>query len=128
MKLPLFFIFIFFPVLQTFAQNPVPATGTASYYHAKFEGRKTASGEIFCNDSLTAAHKTLPFGTFVMVTHLKNKNQVLVRINDRLPSNSKRSIDLTKKAATALNMIQSGLAKVQIEVIEAPSIETESGN
>ena len=128
MKLLLFFIFIFFPVLKTIAQNPAPTTGIASYYHAKFEGRKTASGEIFCNDSLTAAHKTLPFGTFVLVTHLKNQNQVQVRINDRLPLKSKRSIDLSKKAAKALNMIQSGLAKVQIEVLEEPVIETESGN
>lgn len=105
-------------VHSVMAQDSVVLRGTASYYHLKFEGRRTANGETFYNDSLTAAHKTLPFGTIVQVTHLKNKKMVTVRINDRLPSNSTREIDLSQEAAKRLMMIKSGLAKVRIEVIE----------
>ncbi|MFZ4783874.1 MAG: septal ring lytic transglycosylase RlpA family protein [Flavobacteriales bacterium] len=93
-------------------------TGTASYYANKFEGRKTSSGEIFRQDSLTAAHKKLPFGTYVRVTNLSNDSVVVVKINDRLPQKSKRSIDLTMAAAKQLNFVQKGLTKVQIEVLE----------
>jgi rare lipoprotein A len=92
--------------------------GIASYYHSKFNGRKTSSGQIFNNDSLTAAHKTLPFGTKVLVRNLKNDSFVTVRINDRLPSASKRIIDLSVAAARKLNFIRAGLVKVSIEKIE----------
>jgi len=92
--------------------------GTASYYAKKFEGRKCSSGEIFRNDSLTAAHKTLKFGTFVKVTNLKNDSSVVVRINDRLPKRSKRKIDLTRRAAKQLDFIQKGLARVRIEIVQ----------
>lgn len=92
-------------------------TGIASYYAKKFEGRKCSGGEPFRNDSLTAAHKTLPLGTRVKVTNLKNDSVVVVRINDRLPKTSKRSIDLTRRAARQLNFIREGLAKVTIEVL-----------
>jgi rare lipoprotein A len=92
--------------------------GTASYYAKKFEGRKCSSGDIFRNDSLTAAHKTLKFGTFVKVTNLKNDSVVIVRINDRLPKTSRRRIDLTRAAAKKLNFIAQGLTKVNIEVLE----------
>lgn len=93
-------------------------TGTASFYAKKFNGRKTASGERFHNDSLMAAHKTLPLGTMVRVTNLKNDSVVVVKINDRLPKHSKRSIDLSQKAAKQLNFMKAGLTKVKIEVIE----------
>ncbi len=92
-------------------------TGTASYYAKKFEGRKCSNGDIFRNDSLTAAHKTLKFGTVVKVTNLKNDSVVIVRINDRLPKKSKRKIDLTRRAAKQLNFIKKGLTKVRIEII-----------
>jgi rare lipoprotein A len=92
-------------------------SGTASYYSNKFEGRKCSSGEIFRQDSLTAAHKTLPFGTLVKVTNLKNDSVVIVKINDRLPKKSKRVIDLTRCAAKQLNFIPQGLTKVRLEVI-----------
>ncbi len=92
-------------------------TGLASYYAKRFEGRRTASGEKFRNDSLTAAHKTLPFGSIVKVTNLKNDSVVMVRVNDRLPKYSKRDIDLTIKAAKQLNFIKSGIAKVRLEVL-----------
>lgn len=91
--------------------------GTASYYAKRFEGRKCSSGEIFSNWSLTAAHKTLKFGTVVKVTNLKNDSSVIVTINDRLPMRSKRSIDLTLRAAKQLNFVKKGLTKVKIEII-----------
>jgi len=93
-------------------------TGIASYYAKKFEGRKCSSGDIFRNDSLTAAHKTLKFGTYVKVTNLKNDSVVVVRINDRLPKTSRRKIDLTRAAAKKLNFIAQGLTKVNIEVLD----------
>ncbi|MFL5751942.1 MAG: septal ring lytic transglycosylase RlpA family protein [Bacteroidia bacterium] len=92
--------------------------GIASYYHSKFEGRKTSSGEVFSNNNLTAAHKTMRLGTWVKVTNLKNDSVVIVKINDRLPSTSKRLIDLSVRAATQLNFIRAGLTKVRIEVTE----------
>lgn len=92
--------------------------GKASFYAKKFEGRKCSSGERFRNDSLTAAHKTLKFGTKVKVTNLKNDSSVIVRINDRLPKKSKRSIDLTRRAAKQLNFIKNGLASVKIEILQ----------
>lgn len=93
-------------------------TGTASYYANKFEGRKTASGEIFHQDSLTAAHKTLPMGTYVSVTNLANDSTVVVKINDRLPKSSKRTIDLSRSAAEQLDFIRKGLTQVVIVEIK----------
>ena len=92
--------------------------GRASYYHDKFVGRKTSNGEIFSQEKFTAAHKTLALGTYVKVTNLKNRKSVIVKVNDRLPAHSKRTIDLTKAAARELNMIRSGLAKVSLEIVE----------
>ena len=109
--------------LAVFAQ---PFEGTASFYANKFNGRKTASGEIFYNDSLTAAHKSLPFGTFVKVTNLKNDSVVIVKVNDRLPKNSKRSIDLAQEAARKLNFIRQGLTPVRIEVINDSTIVSDN--
>jgi len=94
-------------------------TGTASFYAQKFNGRKTSSGERFSNDSLTAAHKKFKFGTYVLVRNLKNDSTVIVKINDRLPQQSKRTIDLTVKAAKQLNFIKSGLTKVEITVLDS---------
>lgn len=91
--------------------------GKASYYHDKFNGRKTANGEQFNNNALTAAHNTLPFNTLVRVTNLKNNLSVDVRINDRGPFAKNRIIDLTRAAANRLDMIQSGVADVKIEVL-----------
>lgn len=96
-----------------------PTTGTASFYAKKFNGRKTSSGEKFSNDSLTAAHKKFKFGTYVLVRNLKNDSTVVVKINDRLPQKSKRSIDLTLRAAKQLNFVRSGLTKVEITVLDS---------
>lgn len=92
-------------------------TGIASWYGHKWNGRMTASGEIFCPDSMTAAHKTLPFGTIVKVTNLSNDSVVYVRITDRLPKSSKRSIDLAPVAAKRLNFYSKGLQKVAMESV-----------
>jgi rare lipoprotein A len=106
-----------------FSQVPpsqtIKVNGVASYYAKKFNGRKTSSGEKFSNDSLTAAHKKYKFGTYVLVRNLKNDSMVTVKINDRLPQNSKRSIDLSVRAAKQLNFIRAGLAKVEITVLDS---------
>ncbi|HJV20831.1 MAG TPA: septal ring lytic transglycosylase RlpA family protein [Sediminibacterium sp.] len=89
-------------------------SGYASYYADKYEGRKTSNGEIFRQRKLTAAHKTLPFGTKVKVTNLSNGQTVKVRINDRGPFIEGRIIDLSKAAARKVNMINAGVTKVKI--------------
>lgn len=94
-------------------------TGTASYYADKFHGRKTANGEIFNMHDLTAAHKTLPFGTIVRVTNLKNNKSVKLRINDRGPFVKNRIIDLSLAAAKELDMLGTGTAEVRIDILSA---------
>lgn len=89
-------------------------TGKASYYADKFNGRKTASGEIFRNSKLTAAHKTLPFGTKVKVTNLKNGKTVKVVVNDRGPFVAGRIIDLSKIAARKIAIDKEGVGNVKI--------------
>ncbi len=91
-------------------------TGIASYYAKKFNLRKTASGEIFDNNLMTAAHKTLPFGTHVVVTNLNNGKSVKVMINDRGPFKRNRIIDLTRAAFSKIEDIHKGLTKVEILV------------
>jgi rare lipoprotein A len=98
------------------SNKDVYQTGTASFYANKFEGRKTASGEIFRQDSLTAAHKSLPFGTMLKVTNISNDSVVIVKVNDRI-GNSSRVIDLSLKAAQQLNFVNKGLTKVTLEKI-----------
>lgn len=94
-------------------------TGTASFYANKFKGRKTANGETYHHSKKTAAHRTLPFGSRVRVTNLENKRSVVVRINDRGPFVANRIIDLSKSAAKELDFIESGLAKVRVELISS---------
>ncbi len=106
--------------------KPLKTTGVASFYASKFNGRKTCSGQKFSNDSLTAAHKTLKLGTYVRVRNLKNDSTVVVRINDRLPRHSKRSIDLTQRAAKQLNFMRAGLAKVEITVLDQAEVNPEN--
>lgn len=90
-------------------------SGTASYYGSRHHGKRTASGEPFNQHGLTAAHRTLPFGTRVKVTNLKNDRSVVVRINDRGPHTRGRLIDLSKAAAQQLDMIRSGTARVRVQ-------------
>jgi rare lipoprotein A len=93
-------------------------TGVASWYGKKFHGRQTANGERYDMYGMTAAHKTLPFGTMVEVTNLTNGKKVTVRINDRGPFIRGRIIDLTYTAAKKIDMIGPGTAKVRIRVVK----------
>jgi len=102
--------------IKTFKQ-----TGVASYYAKKFNGRRTASGERYSGKKLTAAHRTLPFGTLVRVADAKTGKWLVVRINDRGPHNRKRVIDLSYEAARQLGITKgAGLLKVKIRVVEWP--------
>ena len=92
-------------------------TGIASWYGPGFHGRQTASGERFDQNALTAAHRSLAFGTRVRVTNLSNGRSVVVIINDRGPFVGGRIIDLSKKAAAKIGMVRQGTAKVRVEVI-----------
>ncbi len=94
-------------------------TGKASFYADKFEGKPTASGEKYKHSKLTAAHKTLPFGTKVRVTNIANNQTVDVVINDRGPYVDGRIIDVSKSAAEKLGFVNQGLAEVSLEVIDA---------
>lgn len=98
---------------------PSTEYGTASYYADKFHGRKTANGELYNKDSLTAAHRTIPFGKKVKVTNLDNKETVIVIINDRGPHIKGRIIDLSRKAMEELSGIEKGIIQVKIEVLDA---------
>ena len=98
-------------------------TSFASFYHDKFNGRKTASGEIFSNSKLTAANRTLPFGTMVRVTNLRSGKSVIVEINDRGPFHSSRALDLTKAAFKAIGNTSRGTMPVEYEIIDADEVE-----
>jgi rare lipoprotein A (peptidoglycan hydrolase) len=92
--------------------------GIASWYGPGFHGRRTASGEIFNQEAMTAAHKKLPFGTIVRVKNCRNGRVVKVRINDRGPFIRGRIIDLSKGAARHLGMIHDGIVPVRVEVLK----------
>lgn len=91
--------------------------GGASYYADKYDGRKTASGEVFRQNKLTAAHRTLPFGTMVRVKNIKNGKTVDVKVNDRGPFVSGRIIDLSRSAAEKIDLIREGVAEVEVTVL-----------
>lgn len=91
--------------------------GLVSWYGAQFHDRPTASGELFDANALTMAHPTLPFGTRVKVTNLRNGRSVVVRVNDRGPFVSTRIADLSEAAAISLGMMRRGLARARIEIL-----------
>jgi len=93
-------------------------TGVASYYGRRFHGRLTANGERFDMNALTAAHKTLPFGSRVRVTNQRNGRSVVVRINDRGPFVRGRQIDLSRHAGEQIGLISTGHANVKLELLE----------
>ncbi len=115
MKKQLFFLMWMVAAVTAEAQVQ---TGKASYYADRFEGKPTASGEKYRHNKLTAAHKTLPFGTRVRVTNLANQAWVEVVINDRGPFVEDRIIDLSRAAAEKLGFIVQGIAEVKVEVID----------
>jgi rare lipoprotein A len=98
-------------------------TGLASFYSEAFEGKITASGSVFTNSKLTAAHLTLPYGTRVRVSNLKNKKEVEVRITDRGPYIEGRIIDLSQAAAQQLGFIDEGVAEVALFILDAESLK-----
>ena len=90
----------------------------ASWYGPGFHGQKTANGEVYDQNSFTAAHKSLKFGTLLKITNLKNSKSVVVRINDRGPYIYGRDLDLSKAAALELGMVRKGVAKIKVEEIK----------
>lgn len=127
-------LMLFFLPLQVFAQVKTDAAqskasqkqhtvlyGQASYYASKFHGRKTANGEIFDHKKMTAACNTLPLGTWVLITNLRNGKTIKVKINDRLHHKTRRLVDLTSAGAQKLGFIKQGLTRVKVEVIKYPA-------
>ena len=111
--------------IETKSQPSFVQEGIASFYADKFEGKVTASGEKYRHSKLTAAHKTLPFGTMVKVTNLNNNKSVVVKINDRGPFVEGRIIDLSRSAAEDLDFVLHGLIEVKLEVMDGiPARET----
>ena len=111
--------------------KPIPAqkfqVGRASWYGRLFQYKKTASGEPYDMHDFTAAHRTLPLGSWVKVTNLKNDKSVMVRINDRGPVIKTRILDLSYGAAMILGMDGDGIAKVRLDLIETPIMATNFG-
>ena len=97
--------------------NGLELRGTASWYGIPFHGRQTANGETYDMNGLTCAHRTLPFGTILLVTNLGNTKSVTVRVTDRGPFISGRIVDLSRGAAAALDMLDTGTALVSLKVV-----------
>jgi rare lipoprotein A len=136
---PLFFFVVLIllsacaPATQTALLPPAAAQGLesegrASWYGAEFAGRRTANGEIYDPSQLTAAHKTLPFGTFVRVTNPNSGASVVVRINDRGPFKPGRVIDVSRAAAEQLGMIGPGTLVVRLELVSEQMQSPAAGN
>lgn len=99
-------------------------TMKASWYGPGFHGQKTANGEIYNQNSFTAAHKSLKFGTLLKITNLKNNKSVVIRINDRGPYIHGRDLDLSKAAATELGFINKGVSKIKVEEIKIAGLDS----
>ena len=122
------FMWVFVPLVGTAQPTPAspgassgPIKGICVYYDDKFQGHVLASGEKYDKEALTAAHKTLPFGTMVKVTNLGNNKSVVVRVNDRSPNGGSKAkiIEITSRAAKEIDIIKKGKVEVQIEVVES---------
>ncbi len=98
------------------------AVGLASWYGQELQGNMTASGEIYDLNGLTAAHHTLPFGTTIRVTNLRNHKSILLRVNDRGPNLGKRLLDVSWAAAKRLGFADSGTTRVHVEVVSRPTL------
>jgi len=127
LALSIFFIIIFASCKkeETIAYIEV-GVGEASWYGPGLHGNITASGEKFNMNDFTAAHRKLKFGTFLKVTNAKNNLSVIVKINDRGPFNYKRVIDLSKASAKKIDMLDSGIAEVKLEIIGYEQINFKS--
>jgi rare lipoprotein A len=96
-------------------EKPYTATGTASWYGSDFHGRRTANGEIFDRDSISAAHPTMPLPSYARVTNMKNSRSIIVRVNDRGPYHGHRVMDVSQRVAEALDFRSVGMARVKVE-------------
>ena len=119
-------IFTFILSLSLNAQSTFPEYGKASFYADNLVGKITASGEKYKHNELTAAHKSLPFGSKIRVTNLTNGKSVTVRINDRGPYKKDRIIDLSKRAAEKLDFVETGITDVKIELINSNETTTDT--
>jgi rare lipoprotein A len=90
--------------------------GVANFYSDKFQGKKTASGEVYDKDGLTASHKKIPYGTKVKVTNVENGKSIVLTVNDRMAASNPAVIDVTRRAAEELGFVKAGKAKVKLEV------------
>ena len=106
------------PPVEIVEDEPVIATGVASYYGRRFHGRRTASGEAFDMTAMTAAHRSLPFGTQVRVINPRNGRSVVVRINDRGPFSGNRLIDLSRAAAEEIGIVRAGHGRVELALVD----------
>jgi rare lipoprotein A len=114
-KIFLFSALVMIVCLKCF--SPTSEIGFASFYNDKFEGKITASGQVYDQRKLTAAHRTLPFNTRIRVTNLKNKRAIIVIVNDRGPFAKDRILDLSKAAAIKLGFIKNGVTKISLEIL-----------
>ena len=117
MKLPGMIVMVCALMLAVTAQAAEVQEGEASYYADSLDGNKTASGEVYKKNALTAAHRSLPFGARVKVTYLKTGKSVEVVINDRGPHAKNRIIDLSRAAAEKIGIIDAGHGKVRLETV-----------
>lgn len=118
MKKIFLLVFLFVSSFYVFAAKVYKSSATASYYGKDFHGKKTSNGEVFNMNDLTCAHKSLPFDTILRVTNLSNGKTAKVRVNDRGPFVVGREIDLSTAAAKKLDMMNTGTAKVKIEILK----------
>jgi hypothetical protein len=119
MRFPVCLVVLSFVVCNCTGENDtLQKDGKASYYHDSFEGQETSNGEIYEQNDFTAAHRTLPFNTYIHVTNKENNKSVVVRINDRGPFRKSRIIDLTRSAAQKIGMIPYGVVPVKIQKLD----------
>lgn len=112
-------LFLILP-LSSFSDEVYPQYGKASWYGKSFQGKKTASGELFDKHSFTGAHRNLPFGTLVKVINLRNGKEVVVTVNDRGPFIRGRIIDISRAAADFIGIVRRGVTRVRVEIISIP--------
>jgi len=116
MKIVTFLVAFATIVTVSLADAQTGEENVANFYSDKFEGKKTASGEVYDKNALTASHKKLPYGTKVKVTNVDNGKSVVVTVNDRMAASNPAVIDVTRHAAEELGFVKSGKAKVKLEV------------
>ncbi len=123
MKICFLFIFLISVIFNIEAQDSSRVFyGKATYYHKRFEGRKTSNGEKFHHKNFTCANNTLPFNTFIKVENLDNNKVTVLRVNDRLPKRSKVMLDLTFAAARELDFVKKGSANIRVAIIDTASV------